>query len=109
MPTFRFLGLDFKFEFALFKEFKEISLTKLLKLKKKKQCFVIEPIPSKHLESKHFVHAIQVYKFDIEKLQAQINKSDIVVINADKYDGRIYYRELKKLGFKKVFLLNYKK
>ena len=85
------------------KQYKEISLVKLLKLTK--PYFVIELLPDESLQTRHFVHAIPIYKFNLEALRTYVTKNDLLVLNADKEIARSYYKQIKMIGFKKVFIM----
>lgn len=85
------------------KQYKEISLAKLLKLTKPH--FVIELVPDESLQTKHFVHAIQIYKFDLETLRSYVEKNVLLVLNMDEQIARSYYKQIKMMGFKKVFIM----
>lgn len=85
------------------KQYKEISLVKLLRLTK--PYFVIELLLDESLQTKHFVHAIPIYKFNLEALRTYLEKNDLLVLNVDKQIAGSYYKQIKMMGFKKVFIM----
>lgn len=87
-----------------FNLYKEIPLSVVLKDKKHKY-FVIEIIPSEYLKEHHFVHATQISKLDIEKILDYYTKKNHLVINSEIHSAYYYYKSLKKLGFRNLYIL----
>ena len=95
--------------FIFSKLFKEIKIAKILKNVNKYKIIEINDSNSDYYKKHHFPNSISLSKLNIEKIIKLVLPKDYVVINAEKHDGFKYYNILKEMGYRKIFILNWKK
>lgn len=105
MATIKFLGLTFKLDTIFSKRIREITLSSLLKNKNKKTYHVVEFTPDYYLLEHHFIHAIKILKVNYEQILKIVRLNEIIVINNNQQQAIVFYQNLKKLGYKKVYIL----
>ena len=98
--NFRFL-LDLIFH----KKIHIIKLKKFIKLSNNSKYSVIEIKPDDYLEDNHFPNAIIFWNINLEKIKRTIPMNQIIIINNQIPKCVFYYKEIKKMGFKKVYIL----
>lgn len=89
--------------------FKEISLTKILKNINKYKIVEINDSNFEYYKKHHFPNSISISKLNIEKINKFIHNKDYLIINAEKHESFKYYNIFKKMGYKKIYILNWKK
>lgn len=107
MIIFKIFGNTFHFASIFSKQFSRIKLSRILQ--NKQRYFIVEIKEDKlFLSNYHFPHAISLSKLNLEELKNIVDHKNNIVINCSNPNCYLYFHKLKKMGYKKVYILLWK-
>lgn len=98
-------NLKFLLDLIFGKKFHIIKLKTFIKFLDNSKCSVIEIKPDDYLADNHFPNAIIFWNINLEKIKRTISPNQIIIINNQMPRCFFYYKEIKKMGYKKVCIL----